>query len=405
MTDEVHRSVEELLGPDAVDWTAGRIPRARPTSPEAVAQIIQRARTHRWRLVIEGSGSWMPADTPADLILSTRALRQPPRIVAADLVATALAGTPFDALRRALAEHGTWLAVDPPGAPARTLGSVVATGTAGALRHRFGPVRDQVLGCTVVTGEGVIVRSGGSVVKNVAGYDLTKLHVGGFGAFGVITECHLRLRALPEADLTLLARSPRDALTRASRALVEANLDLAALELMAPAVTRETEWTVAARLQGTTSGIAAEQSRLAAIAPLEWTALDPAAAQAWWLGAAERMAEGAVSLRFGVLADGVDELLDLLEERLDLGLVSGGSGRGGLRWTGDATAASIVALRRTLAAREIPVTLERGPWPQREAAGHFGAYREGVGRLTHGLRATLDPDHLFQTALDGSLDA
>ena len=135
----------------------------------------------------------------------------------ADLVATVQAGTPLEALRRRLADEGMWLALDPPGRPERSLGSVIATATAGPLRHGFGPVRDHVLGCTVATGDGRLVKAGGRVVKNVAGYDLTKLQVGGFGGFGIIAEVHLRLRALPRADVTLVARGTRDTLTSAAR--------------------------------------------------------------------------------------------------------------------------------------------------------------------------------------------
>ena len=115
----------------------------------------------------------------------------------ADLVATVQAGVTLDALRAELDQHQLWLALDPPGRPDRTIGSVVATGTSGPLRQGFGPIRDHVLGSTVATGDGRLVEAGGRVVKNVAGYDLTKLHVGGFGGFGVVTEVHLRLRARP----------------------------------------------------------------------------------------------------------------------------------------------------------------------------------------------------------------
>ncbi len=109
----------------------------------------------------------------------------------ADLVATVQAGATIETIRRQLAEHETWLAIDPPGRPDRSIGSIAATGTAGPLRHGFGPIRDHVLGCIAVTGDGRLVRAGGRVVKNVAGYDLTKLQVGGFGGFGIITELHV----------------------------------------------------------------------------------------------------------------------------------------------------------------------------------------------------------------------
>ena len=92
--------------------------------------------------------------------------------------------------------------------------------------------------------------AGGRVVKNVAGYDLTKLHIGGFGAFGAITEVHLRLRALPETDLTLLARGGRDALVDAGRQLIAAQSAVAALELLCPAWAAQSDWTLAVRLVG-----------------------------------------------------------------------------------------------------------------------------------------------------------
>ena len=158
-----------------------------------------------------------------------------------------------------------WLAVDPPGRPERSIGSVIATATAGPLRHGFGPVRDHVLGCTVATGDGRLVNAGGRVVKNVAGYDLTKLQVGGFGGFGIIADVHLRLRALPRADVTLLARGARDALTSAARELMSAHLLPSALELLSPALAAEAEWVLAARFVGTDAAVQADVRRLGSV--------------------------------------------------------------------------------------------------------------------------------------------
>ena len=161
---------------------AARAPR--PDSADALSLVCRLAHDEGWKIRVEGHGTWLAADAPADLAVSTRALDRVLSVSPADLVATVQAGTPIEALRRRLADEGMWLALDPPGRPERSLGSVVATATAGPLRHGFGPVRDHVLGCTVATGDGRLVRAGGRVVKNVAGYDLTKLQVGGFGGFG-----------------------------------------------------------------------------------------------------------------------------------------------------------------------------------------------------------------------------
>src|SRR5437773_5061705 len=200
-----------VLGADAVELAGGPDavrPVARP-APDAVARWLGRAREEAGRVRLEGAGTGLPADAPADLALTTRRLDRVPAVEPQDLSATAEAGIGCDLLRQQLADRGTWLSLDPPGLAGRTLGSVVATATAGPLRQGFGAVRDHVLGVTFVTGDGRIVQSGGRVMKNVAGYDLTKLEAGGFGAFGLIVLVHLGLRALPRLDQTSPAEGTR----------------------------------------------------------------------------------------------------------------------------------------------------------------------------------------------------
>jgi FAD/FMN-containing dehydrogenase len=343
----------------------------------------------------------MPADAPADVALSTRALARVVEVAPADLVATCQAGVPLAELQRTLAERRVWLAIDPPGHPERSLGSVIATGTAGALRHGFGPVRDHILGGTIVTGDGRVIKAGGNVVKNVAGYDLTKLQVGGFGAFGVVTQVHLRLRAVPERRATLLARGERDALTRQARTLMEQQLSAVALELFSPALAAEAEWVLALELSGTAAGVEAEATRAAERSELSWSRLAPEHAATFWRTTSRGARAGAVTLRLGVFPDGLDEMIDLLAERLEVGLLSAGAGRGLLRWSGEAPVDAIRDLRRIAAEREIPLTLERAPWEIRHALGHFGAYREGVGPLVAGLRRTFDPAGALVVATEG----
>jgi FAD/FMN-containing dehydrogenase len=246
-----------------------------------------------------------------------------------------------------------------------------------------------------------LVNAGGRVVKNVAGYDLTKLQVGGFGGFGIITEIHLRLRALPRADVTLIARGARDALTSAGRDLVAANLLPGALELLSPALAAEPEWVLAARFVGTDAAVQADVRRLASLADLNWLPLPADRTAAFWSVAARGTLGGPITLRLGVLGDGVDEAIDLLAHDLDEGLVSAGAGLGMIRWTGEAPLERLRALRRAAASREIPMTLERAPWLIRRALGHFGAYREGVGTIVERLRGTFDPGQCLTVALEG----
>ena len=393
-----------LLGPSNVDRDADNLPRATPESGDTLALVCRLAHDEGWTMRVEGRSTWLPADAPADLAVSTRALDAVVSVSAADLVATVQAGATLDSVRRALGERQMWLALDPPGRPERSIGSVAATGTAGPLREGFGPVRDHILGCTVVTGDGRVVRAGGRVVKNVAGFDVAKLHVGGFGAFGIITELHLRLRALPQADVTLVRRGPRDPLSHAARALREAGFAPAAMELLSPALAAEPEWMLVTRVLGLHDAVRAEIEQVSAVAPGGWEELPADRAAALWGMVARGAASGPVSLRLGVLGAGVDEAIDVVADTLGEGLLAAGPGGGGLRWTGDADPERIRRLRRTLAPREIPLTLERAPWAVRRAVGHFGAYREGVGQLVGRLRETFDPGHRLAVALESDND-
>ena len=116
---------------------------------------------------------------------------------AGDLVARVQAGTTIGQLAVALGSAGQQLALDVPAEA--TVGGVVATGTAGPRRFRYGTPRDLLIGITVVRADGVVARSGGKVVKNVAGYDLGKLFAGSQGTLGLITEATFRLHPLPAA--------------------------------------------------------------------------------------------------------------------------------------------------------------------------------------------------------------
>jgi glycolate oxidase FAD binding subunit len=241
-------------------------------------------------------------------------------------------------------------------------------------------------------------------MKNVAGYDLTRLHVGGFGAFGIIAEAHLKLRAVPRADATLLARGQRDALTAAARAVMEASVPCAALELFSPALAADAEWVLAARVMGSDGAVEADVRRVQAAAQPGWAPLDAETSSSFWAQTARGVVGEPITVRFGVLGDGLDELLDLVTRDLNEGLVSAGAG-GGLRWSGVATVDRLRTLRRLLAEREIPMTLERAPWDVRQQLGHFGAYREGVGQLVSGLRDAFDPGHTLNVALEGGVEA
>ena len=171
-----------------------------------VREAIDRATPLR----VVGRGTWMDAGRPMPDMQSVAldALTGIVDYTPGDLTLTARAGTSLAEIAAATAANGQWLAWTPWGGDAGSLGAAAATASAGPLSGAFGGARDIVIGLETVTGTGDIVRGGGRVVKNVAGFDLTRLMVGAWGTLGILTEISVRLRALPEHELSVALPIP-----------------------------------------------------------------------------------------------------------------------------------------------------------------------------------------------------
>jgi glycolate oxidase FAD binding subunit len=399
---ELTSRLRSLLGASADLGTAGDgVPIVRPHDEASCALLLRTASLEGWRVRIEGAGTWMPPDGDVDVALSTTRLAALGPVSAADLVATAQTGIRWEALRRGLADAGAWLAHDAPGGD-RTLGSLLATGSAGPLRAGYGMLRDHVLGLTLVTGDGRVTRVGGRVVKNVAGYDVAKLAVGSFGAFGVITSVHLRLRTVPRADLTLETSGTRDVLLEAARSVLDAGCSPAALELLSPAAAAASQWTLGVRLCGTEVEVAADRVAVQEASGLGFSERAGPAAAAFWSRALGGVAQFPVTARLGAMPASLEDALDLVALHLDepvrdwIGVTVPA---GTVRWSGTAGSEALARFRAAAAAREWPVTLERAPADIRTRIGVFGSYREGTARLVGGLKAAFDPAGILVTPL------
>jgi glycolate dehydrogenase FAD-binding subunit len=187
------------------DAVAGAVPRyaADPAGVEQASALLRAAAEHGLAVVPTGGGSkqaWGVPPRRCDLVVGTGSMNAVIEHAAGDLVARVQAGLTLADLAQVLAGSGQQLALDPPpGAPgaAATVGGTLATAAAGPRRLRYGTPRDLVIGITVVRADGTVARSGGKVVKNVAGYDLGKLFAGSFGTLGLIAEAVFRLHPLP----------------------------------------------------------------------------------------------------------------------------------------------------------------------------------------------------------------
>lgn len=143
--------------------------------------------------------------------------------VPGDLTCIVEGGIRLSTLRAALAEHGQRFSLDPPGDP--TLAECLVEDLSGPLRHRFGTMRDLVIGVTVLLPDGARAHAGGKVVKNVAGYDLGKLFCGSRGRLGSVERLALRLHPLPVAARTIVTRAGWQTVHRSQ--LVPSAVDLA----------------------------------------------------------------------------------------------------------------------------------------------------------------------------------
>ena len=184
---------------------------ASPRNTEEVAAALACADRNALAVEIVGAGTKRSWGRPvqADLVVDTRGLAGVREHKWQDLTATMGAGMKWAAMQRELAAHGQMVALDPLWPERATVGGVVAANDSGPTRLRYGSLRDLIIGMTVVLADGTVARSGGKVVKNVAGYDLHKLMTGAWGSLAMITEVTFRLHALPQERRVWSVRAER----------------------------------------------------------------------------------------------------------------------------------------------------------------------------------------------------
>jgi glycolate oxidase FAD binding subunit len=178
-----------------------------PDTPEALARVLADASRQKRTTVIRGGGTksdWARPADDADLELRTGSLKQLIAHRHGDLTATVQSGMTLAAFNAALAAHQQWLPVESAFAGA-TIGGILATNDSGPLRYRMGTPRDLLIGITLALTDGRLVKAGGHVVKNVAGYDLGKLVTGSHGSLAAIVDATFKLMPLPRASATMVA--------------------------------------------------------------------------------------------------------------------------------------------------------------------------------------------------------
>ena len=201
-----------LSDPESSDYSYdGKVPKTivSPASVGEIQEILQYASEKELSVMPAGAGTKLGVGNLAnttDIVLATTQLNKVVEYEPADLTVTIEAGMKLADLQNELAQYKQFLPLIPPYSDKCTIGGIVATNASGPIRLRYGTARNLVLGMHVVHASGVFVKSGGKVVKNVAGYDLNKLYIGSYGTLGIITEVTLKLAPLPVKKTIITAQ-------------------------------------------------------------------------------------------------------------------------------------------------------------------------------------------------------
>jgi glycolate oxidase FAD binding subunit len=223
----------EATAEDAVDGVEPAFV-AEPGSVEETSELLRLASDEGLAVAPRGGGTKMGWGNPPrdlDLVVSTTRMNEVVEHVPGDQVVRVQAGMRLQDLQERLAGSNQMLGIDPPERGA-TIGGIVATNSSGPRRYRYGTIRDLIIGITVVLSNGTVAKAGGKVVKNVAGYDLSKLFTGSLGTLGVIAECNFRLHPEPEAAQAVAVElSSTAAANEAAQAILHSQLVPSAVEL------------------------------------------------------------------------------------------------------------------------------------------------------------------------------
>jgi len=240
----------EMRAGGASDAVDGVVPRQviEPESAGELGVALASASRDRLATIVRGGGTkidWGRTPVTVDLVVSTARLDSTIVHRHGDLTATVHAGVTLKHLNHELARYGQWLPIDSAFDEA-TIGGIVASNDAGPMRHRYGTPRDLLIGVNLAMADGRLVKAGGHVVKNVAGYDLGRLISGSFGTLAVIVDATFKLLPIPRASATLVSsysdaeRLARDAASISASQVEPLAFDVRVSRFDAPPTSHET---------------------------------------------------------------------------------------------------------------------------------------------------------------------
>jgi glycolate oxidase FAD binding subunit len=397
-------SVRPAAATDAIEGVHPTVV-VEPDTPGAVAQVLASASAARLSVVVRGGGtklSWGRIPTPIDILLSTRRLSRLRSHAHGDLTAEVEAGMTLEAMNRELLKERQWVPLESAFAGA-TIGGMLATNDAGPEQHRFGTPRDLLIGVQLATTEGRLVRAGGNVVKNVAGYDLGKLVTGSFGSLAVIVGATFKLIPLAAAVGTVRATfDDGGAAARAAHAVAASQLDPIALDLTAAGMPGRgsAPLELLVRFASTPAVVNSEMEKaaglLAQFDPARTAALVGAEDEALWRAHRARAWEGAGAvIKLSWLPASLETVLDVVRRFHDRArcefTARAGIGIGLLRVDGDAgTQVDMVLHLRQHGELFRQVTVLRADPPVKAAVDVWGGDTSAAA-LHDAIKRAFDP--------------
>lgn len=347
---------------------------------QRLIEQVQTARTEKLQVDIRGGGTKaFYGGTPQGLVLDTRGLSGISSYEPSELVITARGGTPLAEVEAALAEQGQCLPFEPPRfADGGTVGGMVAAGLAGPARVSVGGVRDYVLGATLLNGRCETLSFGGQVMKNVAGYDVSRALAGSLGVLGVICEVSLKVLPVPPATLTLRLEADQASAIRRLNEWGGQPLPLNASAWW--------DGMLVLRLSGAAAAVRSAQEKIGgevvdtALASTFWAGLRDHRDE-FFIGAAKAVESGAALWRLSVPPTAAPLKLSG-EQLLEWG--------GAQRWI--CTSAPAAVLREAAQAAGGHAVLFRG---HDKSAGAFAPLAPAAARIQRELQRSFDPDGIF----------
>lgn len=381
-----------------------------PHTVDQLSAVVSKLHHDRIAMVPMGSGSKLdwgaPVSQPA-VFISTECLNQVVDHAIGDLTVTAQAGIKFEALQSILRQSGQFLAID-PSCPSGTMGGIVATGDSGALRHRYNSVRDMVLGIEFVRSDGKIVKAGGRVVKNVAGYDLMKLLTGSYGTLGILTQVTVRLYPNQEASQTILLAGDPEILQRAIQRILNSGLTPSAMDLLSfgtmVALDLGSSMGLLIQFQGLTESVQEQCDRVLELGKslnlnVEIQAID----QLLWNQVSHSMMQGEVVCKWAVRSNQtVSTLLQvqaMVPDAIARFHVSGGLGQ--LQLKADVTSAVVQKIRSICELNGGFVSILIAPSPLKSQLDIWGFRGNGESWM-RSIRQQFDPLNILSPGRMGS---